>query len=578
MKSLPSLRRITALITLTLAPMALCLPVQAAASNNPAPAAPAANQSAPGALKPEVDRRLFGSGAPPSLVRKHHFRGLVAPHVPHRRGLAVIADFSDAQLENWQGAGIHSVSELSSQLRKMEEHWRWLSHKQEKFQWDIIRVTLPVTLRPDAYADWGAYRNAVGALIRQQVDVSRYDANHDGVIDTAWVIASDQGLNYDYLIGGASSNAGVNIFVDSQNSLSLDMGATGNFNHEVAHTIGVPDLYGPYDTLHYLTLMSDSWALPPQDFTAYERTLLGWARPRLLDRGSQNVHLSPSVHRMDAVRIDTARPSEYFLIEYRRRPDSGFGATAPPYDGLAVYHVLEGSNQWTDPPLLKLEAADGAIAPNAWPEPGDFLFLDNLAMNRPLVLRSYFGGNEVFRIDNLYKAGNAGLGFNVQVAPQVKPGNLLRNASFEQGQNALPDAWTTSAWAQTAVFSWDARVARQGQRSVRIASPSPNDASWTQTATGLVPGQAYQFCGWVRGENIATGPDAQVGANVSVIGGFVQSESLSGTFDWTQACVVFRPDTTSATLACRMGFYGSTVTGKLWCDDMTLEPLKSAFN
>jgi hypothetical protein len=199
-------------------------------------------------------------------------------------------------------------------------------------------------------------------------------------------------------------------------------------------------------------------------------------------------------------------------------------------------------------------------------------------MKRPLILRSYFGGNEVFRLDNLDRTGSDGLDFNVQVAPYVQPKNLLANASFEEGQNGSPDTWTTNAWSAASVFSWDNRVARTGQHSVSITSASPNDAAWVQTASGLVPGQAYQFCGWLRGENIAAVPGAQVGANVSVLGGFVQSESLSGTFDWKQACVIFRPDTSSTTLACRMGFYGSTATGKMWCDDMTLEPLKSAFN
>ncbi|MFS2007726.1 hypothetical protein ACEN9F_29365 [Duganella sp. CT11-25] len=386
-------------------------------------------------------------------------------------------------------------------------------------------------------------------------------------------------MNYDYLIGGTSSNAGVTLFVDTQDSLSVISEATGNFNHEVNHAVGdVPDLYGTYDTLHYLTLLSDSWTLPPQDLTAYERMLLGWLEPRPLHRGSQNVRLASPSQRMDAVRIDTSRPSEYFLLEYRHRPDSGFGSNAPPYNGLAVYHVLEGSDQWTDPPLLKLEAADGAIAPNAFPELSDFLSPDNPAMKRPLVLRSYFDDKEVFRLDNLYWTGGDGIGFNAQVAPYVQPNNLLVNGSFEQGQNGAADAWIANAWVGGSVFSWDNRVERKGRRSVSIASTSPNDAAWAQTVSNLVPGQAYQLCGWVRGENIATTSDAQVGANVSVLGGFIQSESLSGTFDWTQACVIFRPDSSSATLACRIGFYGSTMTGKLWCDDMTLEPLKSAFS
>ena len=200
-------------------------------------------------------------------------------------------------------------------------------------------------------------------------------------------------------------------------------------------------------------------------------------------------------------------------------------------------------------------------------------------MQRPLVLRSYFGGHEVFRIDNLRQTGADGLVFQVQLAPQVQPAtNLLANASFEQGQQDLVDAWASDAWQPTSVFSWDSRLARSGQRSVSISSATPNDARWVQTASGLIPGKSYQFCGWLRGENIQTGPDARVGANVSLLGGFVASESFSGTFDWKQACVTFRAESSSAALACRIGFYGSTVTGKLWCDDMRLEPLDSAFN
>lgn len=542
----------------------LALGVQAGAS-------PAAPEQAGG--------RLTGSGEHASPLRGPHLRGRAAPHVPQRKGLAVIADFADNRLEDWPGEGISSVGALAGELRRMETHWAWLSRGQETFQWDIIRVTLPLTLRADAYADWSAYRDAVAALIRQQVDAAAYDSNHDGVIDSAWIIAANKGMNYGYMMGGTSSHAGVNIFVDGQNSLSVVSQATGNFNHEVGHTLGLPDLYGPYETLHYLTLMSDSWALPPQDFTAYERSLLGWTRPRLLDNGSQNVHLRASDPRMGAVRIDTAHASEYFLIEYRRRPDSGFGASAPPYNGLAVYHVLEGASQWTDPPLLKLEAADGAIAPGALPVLDDFLFPLNQAMQRPLVLRSYFGGHEVFRIDNLRQTGADGLVFQVQLAPQVQPAtNLLANASFEQGQQDLVDAWASDAWQPTSVFSWDSRLARSGQRSVSISSATPNDARWVQTASGLIPGKSYQFCGWLRGENIQTGPDARVGANVSLLGGFVASESFSGTFDWKQACVTFRAESSSAALACRIGFYGSTVTGRLWCDDMRLEPLDSAFN
>ena len=62
------------------------------------------------------------------------------------------------------------------------------------------------------------------------------------------------------------------------------------------------------------------------------------------------------------------------------------------------------------------------------------------------------------------------------------------------------------------------------------------------------------------------------------MGGFVASESYSGTFDWTRTCVIFQAETSAVTAACRLGFYGSTVTGRLWCDDMSLAPLNGAFD
>jgi hypothetical protein len=529
----------------------------------------------------DLNSARMGSGSPLGEARVPHFKGPRLPHVKARKGLAVIADFADAQLEHWQGDGINNESELASQLAKMENHWSWLSHERETFQWDIIRITLPVNLGPEAYTSWVDYRNAVGALIREQVNVSQYDSNQDGVVDSAWIIASNNGMAYDYLVGGASSNAGVNMFVDGQNSLSVVVGATGNFNHETGHPLGLPDLYGPYGTLSYLTVMADSWALPPQDFTAYERSLLGWLTPRMLGEGRHRaVRLPAADQHMRAVKIPTARVSEYFLIEYRQRPDSGYGSRAPDYDGLAVYHVLETSAQWTDPPLLKLEPADGSIVPDTAPEITDFVYPQNPSMQLPLILRSYYSGNEVFRINAVHRSGGNAMKFDVTVAPptMVDTNNLLQNPSFEQGSGADPHAWQPEAFELSAQFVWVDGVSHQGQHSVSIATSTPNDARWIQTANGLTPGHSYELCGWIRGENITTGPEAKVGANVSVMGGFVGSKSLASSFDWTQACVSFAPETSSATVACRLGFYGSIVTGTAWCDDLSLVPLNSAFS
>lgn len=520
------------------------------------------------------------AGNPLSAVKSRALAGPPAKCFQRRKGLAVIADFADARLEDWRGEGINSVAELSDQLHKMEEHWAWLSRGKETFHWDILRVTLPANLQVDAYPSWIDYRNAVATLAKQQIDIKNYDANRDGVVDSMWIITSNNGMDYGYMVGGASRNAGVNNFVDGQNSLSVITGATGNFNHELAHTLGVPDLYGPYDTLHYLTMMSDSWPLPPQDFTAYERTLLGWVKPKVISQTRRGIHLPSADKHMKAVRISTPRPYEYFLIEYRHRADSGFGSSAPPYKGLAVYHVLETSNQSLDPPLVKLEVADGYIDPGVAPQIDDFLYPENPSLLSPLVLRSYFGDQEVFQIDNLRWGANGALIFDIEISRMdVIQTNMLFNSSFEMGSGAAPDAWQPDAFVpSTATLTWENNIAKEGRRSVGISASVPNDARWIQTVSDLDPSKTYQLCGWIRGRDIITGPEAAVGANVSIMGGFTLSQSLSGSFDWTQVCVGFRPENTGTTLACRLGFYGSTVVGQAWCDAMTLEPLGSAFD
>ena len=495
-----------------------------------------------------------------------------------RKGLAVVTDFADRRLEDWTGGGMRNVDDVSLQLRSMEDHWAWLSRGVERIQWDIIRIQLPRPAVPNAYPEgWSVFRDDVARLVRDEVNVADYDLDGDGVIDAAWAIVSNGNIAIDAIIGGSSRNGGVNMFVDGQASESARVGAIGNFNHELGHLSGLGDMYGPYDTVHGLTIMSDSWPVPPQGLTAYERQKLGWVQPRIVRETTHDVWL-PSAHdALAAVMIPTDRPHEYFLIEYQKRPASGYGSRNPPFNGLAIYHVLEGSSMAQDPPVLKLEPADGHIVPGAPLNPADFAYPENAAMLRPLVLRSYFGdGREVFRIDNVaWRDG--GLAFDIIISDASAPAeNLLSNPSFETGQAGRPDAWGTGAWASTGTFVWPGGAAVHGDRSARLETSSPDDMWWGQTVNGLVPGQSYLLCGWMKGEAIQ-GTNGAIGGNVSLLGSFERSEGLWGTFDWTNSCMKFVAENPTVGVACRLGFYGSTVTGRLWCDGLVLERMRRAF-
>ena len=208
-----------------------------------------------------------------------------------RRAVAVIVDFANAQLEDWTGPGFDTVAEVAAQLHAMEDHWAFLSRGRELMHWDIIRIQLPQPLTDTAFAGFNEFRDAAVLLAKQQLTIADYDANHDGVIDTMWLIASNNGTRPPYLVGGTSQNQGANNFGDGQDSDSVVGGATGNFNHEVGHTLGLVDIYGAHDTLQDLTLMSSSWPLPPNDFSAFERARLGWVVPQVIAQSTHGVIL-----------------------------------------------------------------------------------------------------------------------------------------------------------------------------------------------------------------------------------------------------------------------------------------------
>jgi hypothetical protein len=502
---------------------------------------------------------------------------------PVRKGLLVITDFADRVLEDWTGLGMRTVDDVGAELWRMSDHWAWLSRGREKIQWDIIRVQLPQNVS-GAFSDWTAFRRAVAALALAEIDVLDYDVNSDGLVDAAWLIVSSGDDSAPYALGGASLDGGVNMFVDGQASGSVVGKATGNFNHELGHLLGLVDMYGDYTTMSSLTVMGYSWPVPPPDFSAYERIALGWMKPQVITQTTAGVWLPSALETFAAVKVPTSRPHEYFLIEYRQRPASGYGSgevgrdrLPVHYDGLAVYHVFEGQSMSQNPPLMKLEPADGAIAPGEPTQADDFLSPENPYMILPMVLTSYYGdAPEVFRIQNVVRR-DGGIAFDLEIAPPPSeaPVNLLSNPSFEAG-DLLPAGWFPNAYLQMPdAFVWPSAEAVSGSRSAHLDVKLDNDARWVQTVTGLMPGESYQLCGWLKGSNIAgSGP---FGANISIIGGFTAAGGYVGTFDWTQTCLIFTPTATSTEVACRLGFYGSTISGQVWCDDFSLVRLRKPF-
>jgi len=149
--------------------------------------------------------------------------------------------------------------------------------------------------------------------------------------------------------------------------------------------------------------------------------------------------------------------------------------------------------------------------------------------------------------------------------------NQLPNGGFED-PSANPDTpygWSRAAFAPGASLTWEADVAREGIRSVRIASPTPNDAAWTETVT-LEPDHNYLLSGWIRTQDVAhTTELADAGANLCLWGTWQHTPALIGTHDWTYVRMVFNSGPTgTVTICARLGYWAGVTTGTSWFDDL----------
>jgi hypothetical protein len=312
---------------------------------------------------------------------------------PGRRALAVIADFAGTRLEDWQGPGYTDVAQIEAQLADMTDHWRFLRRGLETIGWTLVRVQLPETL--DDVASATAFRADVVALARAQIDPADYDFDRDGVLDTVWIIAATGGHAPPWLRGDVSRDGDANVFVDGQDTARV----TGELDHDVARTRGLPDLHGTVSNIGDLSLMASSARQPPNDFSAYDRMHLGWLAPHVVPAGASTIDIADANTALVAYEIPTAHPEEYFLLEYRRRATSGYASAASlPAEGIVVYHVLETSDQDQDPPLLCVDRILGAGA-------------------APAAMHAYTGRGAVFTIDAVRPGPAGSLEADVTVQP-----------------------------------------------------------------------------------------------------------------------------------------------------------------
>jgi hypothetical protein len=149
--------------------------------------------------------------------------------------------------------------------------------------------------------------------------------------------------------------------------------------------------------------------------------------------------------------------------------------------------------------------------------------------------------------------------------------NQLANGNFEDpaGIPDTPFGWSRAMFTPGASLTWESEVARDGISSVRISSPTPNDAAWTQTVT-LEPERNYLLSGWIRTQDVThTTEITDAGANLCVWGTWQHTVGLIGTNDWTYVRMVFNSGPTgTVTIGARLGYWAGTASGTAWFDDL----------
>lgn len=162
--------------------------------------------------------------------------------------------------------------------------------------------------------------------------------------------------------------------------------------------------------------------------------------------------------------------------------------------------------------------------------------------------------------------------------------SLVANPGFESGSGGMPTGWTINQWGGNgpSSFEWisDGSTVRSGVGSAKITSSVPNDAMWIQNVS-VEPYNSYLFKGWIKTENVVlsdTPGGWSTGANLSVYLSFNRSPGIWGTQDWIEESLFFcsiASDT--VTVAARIGYSWSLVTGTVFFDDMSFEKLDPPF-
>jgi hypothetical protein len=161
--------------------------------------------------------------------------------------------------------------------------------------------------------------------------------------------------------------------------------------------------------------------------------------------------------------------------------------------------------------------------------------------------------------------GLALLAASLSSTPVHAQANLLCNPGLTAGSGDTPQCWSHDSLTQPpgdVAFDW---LQDQQPPELEVYNYEPHDSRWKQTLH-LKPGW-YHFTASVRTENVG---ELSVGANLSIMETWFESRDVRGTSYWETIGFYLKiPAETDVVLACRLGFYDSENTGRVFFRDLS---------
>ncbi|MFB5622764.1 MAG: M6 family metalloprotease domain-containing protein [Nitrosarchaeum sp.] len=222
------------------------------------------------------------------------------------------------------------------------------------------------------------FKNALNFISNQIPSTLNLDDNNDGFIDNICFI----------IRGEASHDLKENILWPHQSKFNpefkntINSSLTHSYNvqiesevdvsvlcHEMCHTLGAPDLYQlspPYGLpAGYWDLMCVNHYLPASTCAYIKYKYLGFIEeiPEINVSGRYTIN-SLTNQSNNCFKIATSNPSEYFVLEYRKK--SGIFETMIPGSGLLIYRINENIiGNLNGPPYgIYLYRPNGTISTN----------------------------------------------------------------------------------------------------------------------------------------------------------------------------------------------------------------------